>query len=102
MHRFPALFSAVVACAYPMAAASGQEPASRVTLEEALALFGQNNPELRLARVRALESEGAGPSTCPECSGPVQPSAAQCPDCGESLVPGATQDPDALRRTRRE
>ena len=58
--------------------------------------------ELEEARVRALESEGAGPSTCPQCSRPVQPGAARCPDCGKSLAPGDTQDPDILGRTSRE
>ena len=55
--------------------------------------------ELEEARIRARESEGAGPLTCPECSGSVQPGAAQCPDCGKSLVPRANQAPDVLGRT---
>ena len=58
--------------------------------------------ELEEARIRPLEPEGAGPSTCPECSGPLQPSAPQCPDCGKSLAPGATQDPDVPRSTSGE
>ena len=58
--------------------------------------------ELEEARVRAPESEGAGPSTCPQCSRPVQPGAARCPDCGKSLAPEDTQDPDILGTTSRE
>ena len=50
--------------------------------------------ELEEARVRALESEDAGPSACPQCSRPVQRGAARCPDCGKLLAPGETQDPD--------
>lgn len=54
-----AVISAVVAASMlvPMQSAAGQTP-RRITLEEALALFAQNNLELRLARMKAAEADG--------------------------------------------
>lgn len=54
-----AVISAVVAASIlvPMQSAAGQTP-RRITLEEALALFAQNNLELRLARMNAAEADG--------------------------------------------
>jgi len=50
--------AAVSALAGPRSSASAQEPAGAVSLEEALALFGRNSPELQLARSRLRRALG--------------------------------------------
>ncbi len=48
----------VAALGFLPATVAAQEPARRVSLEEALRLFAANNPELRLARSRRAEAAG--------------------------------------------
>ena len=50
------LLAATLGC-WP-GAVQAQEPASHMSLDEALRLFAQNNPELRLAHTREAEAEG--------------------------------------------
>ena len=72
-----------------MTEASVVMKAMEIEEEQQRDLLASIERELEEARVRAPESEDAGPSTCPECS-----SAVQCPECGISLTAGETEDPD--------
>jgi len=56
-HKSKMLLLAAVLGSWP-GAIQAQEPAERVSLDEALRLFALNNPELRLAHTREAEAEG--------------------------------------------